>query len=87
MTMVGVGQGVSSGILAGGIDPCEPTTNVASELGLMVAAEPKSQMTRTRYLELAAIAKHICDALHKMGVQRHEGCEFNQIATRLWNLA
>lgn len=47
---------------------------------------PPNAMTRTRYLELAEIAKTLCDQLEKMQVKRSEGCIVKEMCDRLWNL-
>ena len=58
---------------------------IAGELRAL-RSEDRKPMTRTRFLELAEIAKGICDTLSKMGVKPWEGCEFRKIAERLWEL-
>ena len=43
-------------------------------------------MKRERYLELAKIAKEICELLEKKGVTAQEGCKVRKLAEELWTL-
>ena len=43
-------------------------------------------LSRTRYLELAEIARTLCDQLEKMQVKRSEGCVVKELCDRLWSL-
>ena len=60
-------------------------SGISAELRGLRSRDEKP-LNRIRYLELAEIAKGICDTLEKMGVKRHEGCTFKGICERLWEL-
>ena len=60
---------------------CEPGSPSSS--GMMRGSD---RITRSRYLELAQMAKGLCDQLEKMGVTRHEGCQLRSLTETLWNL-
>jgi len=41
---------------------------------------------RQRYIELATIAKEVCELLEAKKIARHEGCVVRRIAEDMWNL-
>ena len=44
-------------------------------------------LSRTRYLELAALSKQLVELAVKMGVRPQEGCTMQELVRTLWRLA